>query len=117
MYTNEFNQTIKADWILISLTAEDLAGLAQVVLRTLVKGEEIQVEVIDNEKVVEIRYSALSEDAIATIDEHTRGAGSTTSQIIKWIFGETSEFFDFGSEEQILIRVEFDSYIKRVHGL
>lgn len=117
MYTNEFNQTIKADWILLSLTAQELASLAQVVLRTLVKGEEIQVEVIDNEKVVEIRYSALSEDAIAIIDERTRGAESTTAQILEWIFGETSEFFDYGSDEQVLIRVEFDSYIKRVHGL
>lgn len=117
MYTNEFGQTVKADWILLSVTTDQLALLSKNVLRLLAKGAEVEAEVITNDESIRIEFSTEEKVARDIVKEHLGHAYEMTGQMLIWIFGETAEFYNFDDNGDLLIRVEFDSYIKRVHGL
>lgn len=135
MFTNEFGQTIKADWVSLSTSVDDLTMLGTTIVRAIVRNSEVglNVTVLESEEVfLHASLTGVTDESDAAKlssafgldirlygDDGEYDANDSTAllhRVLELIFGE-GVTYDFGIDEDVIIRMDFDSYIKRTHGL
>lgn len=116
MFTNEFGQTVSADWVLLSTRLLDIELLGKVVLQRLTNTGDINLEAEAEVERIDIVVVSEEPGVMQKIDDAI-GESSLSEALIRWIFGETAIFHDYDQDGDILIRIDFDDYIRRVHNL
>lgn len=135
MFTNEFGQTVKADWVSLSTNVDDLSALGTTIVRSMIRSSDITLEVtsieIDDEPYLCASIIGVTEEHFEKLqpaigvemryfedakEYDAKDSSELMQRILKLIFGETVSY-SFGVDNDVLIRMDFDEYIKRTHGI
>lgn len=128
MFTNEFNQTIQADWVLISVTKESFLEASKVILTNMAGAEvnltfddHLEINGVSLDESLGIMLDDNTDDILLTLEKHGLNIDTpteTAAQVIDLMFGGTPRFDSYKDDyNSILIRMDFKAYISRVHGL
>lgn len=133
MFTNEFGQTIKADWVSLSIRVEDLSAFGTTIVRSIVRNSDVSLKVETLESEETYLHASLTgvvaeEDAeklreslgidIRLFDGEydANDSSALVARILQLIFGNTVTY-NFDVDGDVVIQMDFDGYIRRTHGL
>lgn len=121
MYVNEFGQAIKADDVLIYVRIDEFEQLAKNIYRSITNGGKMNVDFSCYED------GALADILITDIDEaegkllneaglYPEDTLGVFNRTVELIFGEHAVLNDVEGTT-LYIKIDFNAYISRVHGI
>lgn len=135
MFTNEFGQTVKADWVSFSITEEHLSNLATTVIRSIVRDSSVNgvVSKMDNDDdIYETGFycTGIQEEHIGPIEKaigipvdsledeecYFDSGAETFIRMLQIMFGTTAKYM-YDEDGDYIIQVEYDEYIQKSLGI
>ncbi len=135
MYTNEFGQTVVADWVSFSITEKHLSDLATTVVRSIVRDSSVfaVVDKMDNDDdvyetgfyctgVQEEHVEAIEKAIGIPVDSLEDGecffdsGAETFKRMLRLMFGETATY-RYDEDGDYIITMNYDEYIRKSLGI
>lgn len=129
MFINQFNMQIKADWIAFSITKEELASCITTAIFMIARSEQyemskdIPIEVfvdVEDKEVISVHLHHNDEgllNLLASKNLYNKSKNFTAKQFIKLLFGESAEFSHADINDNLIIHMNFDEYIRLSLGM
>ena len=135
MFTNEFGQTIVADWVSFSIREETLSQLATTVIRSIVRDSSVNAIVdkmsndgdyyttgffctgVEEEHVEPIEKAiGISVDSLEDGECFFGSGEETFNRMLRLMFGESATY-RYDEDGDYIVQLNYDEYIRKSLGV